>query len=79
MNDKALYQLERAADALTLMAKYLREDQITFDNNVILSGNGFYGDEIHSKHWYDYNRNDVDRYDPFNINTSSSPDVITFS
>ena len=26
MNDKALYQLERAIDALTEMAKYLRED-----------------------------------------------------
>ena len=26
MNDKALYQLERAIDALTEMAKHLRED-----------------------------------------------------
>ena len=26
MNDKALYQLERAIDALTKMAKHLRED-----------------------------------------------------
>jgi hypothetical protein len=26
MNDKALYQLERAIDALTQMAKYLREE-----------------------------------------------------
>jgi len=36
MNDKALYQLERAIDALTLMAKYLREeknsDSIVFSN-----------------------------------------------
>jgi hypothetical protein len=27
MNDKALYQLERAIDALTQMAKYMREEQ----------------------------------------------------
>ena len=29
MNDRALYQLERAAEALTLMAKYIREEQDT--------------------------------------------------
>ena len=29
MNDKALYQLERAIDALTEMAKYLREDTLS--------------------------------------------------
>ena len=36
MNDKALYQLERAVDALKLMAEALREEQtndsISFDN-----------------------------------------------
>lgn len=35
MNDKALYQLERAIDALTEMAKYLREEsQINISTNV---------------------------------------------
>jgi len=35
MNDKALYQLERAIDALTEMVKYLREDnQINISTNV---------------------------------------------
>jgi len=35
MNDKALYQLERAIDALTEMAKYLREDiKINISTNV---------------------------------------------
>lgn len=66
MNDKALYQLERAAEALTLMAKYLREDK----------------EVPHSQYWYDYDRNDLDRSNPFfgtTVSSSSSPDVITFS
>jgi len=71
MNDKALYQLERAIDALTQMAKYLREDK---------------EDIQHSTHWYDYDRNDLYRSNPFEwhsgaitFQSSSSPDVITFS
>lgn len=66
MNDKALYQLERAAEALTLMAKYLREEH----------------EVPHSQYWYDYDRNDAYRPNPFfgtTVSSSSSPDVITFS
>ena len=37
MNDKALYQLERAVDALKLMAEALREEQRT-DNISINTG-----------------------------------------
>jgi len=70
MNDKALYQLERAIDALTEMAKYLREDKQNIQ---------------HSEYWFDYNRNDRNRANPFEwhsggitFQSSSSPDVITF-
>lgn len=39
MNDKALYQLERAIDSLTQMAKYLREENapstsVKFDKHM---------------------------------------------
>jgi hypothetical protein len=34
MNDKALYQLERAVDALKLMAEALREEQRTDNINI---------------------------------------------
>lgn len=37
MNDKALYQLERAVDALKLMAQALREEQMN-DNISINTG-----------------------------------------
>ncbi len=45
MNDKALYQLERAVDALKLMAEALREehsqnyDTISFSSSAIGAGN----------------------------------------
>jgi hypothetical protein len=77
MNDKALYQLERAIDALSQMAKYLREDQkdtISFVGSGVLGGSN---DVVHSEYWYDYDRNDYNRTNPFP--SSSSPDVITFS
>ena len=44
MNDKALYQLERAVDALKLMAEALREehnqnyDTISFSSSVVGAG-----------------------------------------
>ena len=41
MNDKALYQLERAVDALKLMAEALREEQRT-DNISINTGDVVY-------------------------------------
>jgi hypothetical protein len=76
MNDKALYQLERAIDALSEMAKYLREEQDTISfTGTHLSGG-------HSDCWYDYDRNDLYRSNPFfgtTLSSSSSPDVITFS
>jgi len=80
MNDRALYQLERAAEALTLMAKYIREEQdtISFTGSGVLGGNV----SSHSQHWYDYDRNDAYRPNPFfgtTVSSSSSPDVITFS
>lgn len=43
MNDKAIYQLERAIDALTLMAKYLREEKNS-DTLVFSSQNTDYYD-----------------------------------
>lgn len=43
MNDKALYQLERAIDALTEMAKYLKEEK-TSDSIVFSSSNSNYYD-----------------------------------
>jgi hypothetical protein len=82
MNDKALYQLERAIDALSQMAKYLREDQ---NDNISFVGSGVLGgsnDVGHSDYWYDYDRNDYNRPNPFfgtTVSSSSSPDVITFS
>lgn len=82
MNDKALYQLERAIDALSQMAKYLREDQ---NDNISFVGSGVFGgsnDVGHSDYWYDYDRNDYNRPNPFfgtTVSSSSSPDVITFS
>ena len=82
MNDKALYQLERAINALTQMAKYLREDQtdtISFVGSGVLGGSD---DVSHSQYWYDYDRNDLYRSNPFfgtTVSGSPSPDVITFS
>ena len=77
MNDKALYQLERAIDALSQMAKHLREEQpetISFVGSGVLGGSS---DVVHSDYWYDYDRNDYNRPNPFP--STSSPDVITFS
>jgi len=47
MNDKALYQLERAVDALKLMAEALREEQRT-DNISINTG-----DVVFPTAWHD--------------------------
>ena len=67
MNDKALYQLERAAEALTLMAKYIREEQDTVSFTGSVTGSGILGgQDEHSSYWFDYNRNDRSRTDPFN-------------
>lgn len=70
MNDRALYQLERAIDALSQMAKYLREDQtpVTFTGSGVLGGM-----DEHSSYWYDFDRNQ-----PINFASSNSPDVIVF-
>jgi hypothetical protein len=79
MNDKALYQLERAIDALTEMVKYLKEDNTVITGSGVLGGND---DVPHSQYWYDYDRNDLYRSNPFfgtTVSSSSSPDVITFS
>ena len=79
MNEKALYQLERAIDALSQMAKYLREEQ---EPSVVFTGSGVPGgstDVLHSDYWYDYDRNDPFRSNPFFVTANSSPDVITFS
>jgi hypothetical protein len=84
MNDKALYQLERAAEALTLMAKYLREEQDTISFIGSVTGSGILGgQDEHSSYWFDYNRNDRNRTDPFNWHSgvigTASPDTIIFS
>lgn len=50
MNDLALYQLERAIDALSNMAKIIRDDK---------------KESTHSEHYYDYNRNDLNKENPF--------------
>lgn len=82
MNDKALYQLERAIDALSQMAKHLREEQ---PETISFVGSGLPGgldDGFHSGAWYDYDRNDLNRTNPFlgtTVSGSASPDVITFS
>ena len=75
MNDKALYQLERAVDALKLMAEALREehnknyDTISF--NDIPSG-----DVVFPTAWND----DVISFGGnVEINTSGNDGVITFS
>jgi hypothetical protein len=67
MNDRALYQLERAIDALSQMAKYLREEQTPVSFTDLSSGYN------HSSYWYDFDRNQ-----PINFASSSSPDVIVF-
>ena len=47
MNDKALYQLERAVDALKLMAEALREEQRT--ENISINT----GDVVFPTAWHD--------------------------
>jgi hypothetical protein len=56
----------------------MREDQIVFDKDVTVSGNGFYGDNTHSEYWYDYDRNNLNQSNPFRVGGNSSSDVITF-
>jgi hypothetical protein len=69
MNDRALYQLERAIDALSTMVKILREEQIP----TTFTGSGILGaQDGHSSHWFDYNRNDRDRLDPFNWHSGAT-------
>jgi len=60
MNDLALYQLERAIDALSNMAKILRDDN---NDQIVFPSEG--GDSTHSEYYYDYDRNDSDRSNPF--------------
>ena len=50
MNDKALYQLERAVDALKLMAEALREEQ---RNDTISFNNIPSGDVVFPTAWND--------------------------
>ena len=50
MNDKALYQLERAVDALKLMAEALREEQ---KNDTISFNNNPSGDVVFPTAWHD--------------------------
>ena len=49
MNDKALYQLERAVDALKLMAEALREEQ----NDTISLNDIPSGDVVFPTAWHD--------------------------
>ena len=50
MNDKALYQLERAVDALKLMAEALREEQ---KDDTISFNNIPSGDVVFPTAWHD--------------------------
>ena len=50
MNDKALYQLERAVDALKLMAEALREEQ---RNDTISLSTDTAGDVVFPTAWHD--------------------------
>ena len=52
MNDKALYQLERAIDALKLMAEALREEQT---NDSISFSTSTAGDVVFPSSWCDDN------------------------
>ena len=73
MNDKALYQLERAVDALKLMAEALREEQepktsITFNDYNCVGG------YVYPSAWSD----DVISFGGDTV-VNSNTDVITFS
>lgn len=68
MNDKALYQLERAVDALKLMAEALREEQRT--ENISINT----GDVVFPTAWND----DVISFGDIEIN-SGTEGTITFS
>lgn len=73
MNDKALYQLERAVDALKLMAEALREEQ---NNETISFTTGHMNDVVFPSAWQD----DVISFGGnVEINTSGNDGVITFS
>ena len=64
MNDLALYQLERALDALTKMTRILRDEKIALPGE----------ENNHSNHYYDYQRNDLNREDPFQFTLSDGGD-----
>ena len=68
MNDKALYQLERAVDALKLMAEALREEQRTENISINTS------DVVFPTAWND----DVISFGDIEIN-SGTEGTITFS
>ena len=70
MNDKALYQLERAVDALKLMAEALREEQ----NDTISLNDIPSGDVVFPTAWND----DVISFGDIEI-TSGTEGNITFS
>ena len=69
MNDKALYQLERAVDALKLMAEALREEQFAEKNISINTG-----DVVFPTAWND----DVISFGDIEINTGTEGNI-TFS
>ena len=65
MNDLALYQLERALDALTKMTRILRDEKIPLPGE----------ENAHSKHYYDHQRNDPNRKDPFQFTIKTEPSM----
>ena len=69
MNEKALYQLERAVDALKLMAEALREEQFAEKNISINTG-----DVVFPTAWND----DVISFGDIEINTGTEGNI-TFS
>lgn len=70
MNDKALYQLERAVDALKLMAEALREEQ----NDTISLNDIPSGDVVFPTAWND----DVISFGDIEINSGTEGNI-TFS
>ena len=69
MNEKALYQLERAVDAFKLMAEALREEQFAEKNISINTG-----DVVFPTAWND----DVISFGDIEINTGTEGNI-TFS
>ena len=75
MNDKALYQLERAVDALKLMAEALREEH-NQNYDTISFTTGATGDVVFPTAWND----DVISFGGnIEINSEGNDGVITFS